>query len=275
MTNKVLTSSPGGCDCGCGQGLGGLSLHPGGGGGGSANIIVRHKHGCVIGNVIYEYNEGGVKIYELDDLILVMPVVVLTNNAAPKTEIGVTIPVVTFSGSITEGTWPITSRSLVPDPGGVDLTAPFTFDKTNVKRTTPGIAESHTLSATDSEGNSKSATSGVVFKHAVYQGFNASTSLTETQIKGLTKTLNDSIIQQYGGENDYINPPSTPKYLYFCGPVGTHAIAGAMLSGLALPLLELPTVSVINIHDGSIVIPYWVKRSANLFDPGTYKITLS
>ena len=273
MTNKVLTSTGG---CGCGQGLGGIALQPPGSGGGSANIIVRHKHGCVIGNVIYEYNEGGVKVYELDDLILSLPVVALTNDAPAKSEIGVTIPVVTFSGSITQGTWPITSRSLTPDPGGVDLSGPFLFQKINVKRTTPGTAENHTLSATDSEGNSKSATSGVVFKHAFYQGFNALTSLNETQIKTLVnKTLNDSIIQQYGGEQDYTNPLSTPKYIYWCGPIGTTAIAGAMLSGLALPLLELAPVSVINIHDGSIVTPYWVKRSANLFDPGTYKITLS
>jgi len=275
MSNKTLPTTSRGCSC-CDAGAGNIAGQGGGfGGGGSANIIVRHKQGTVIGNVIKEYNEQGVTVYELDDQILAFPVVVFTNNA-PITEIGQTIDIVTFSGSITAATFPIAIRSLTPDPGGVDITAPFTFQKLDVKRTTPGVAELHTLSATDTEGNTTTKQSGVTFKHAVYRGYNTASSVSELDIKAMTKTLNDSIAQQYGGEKTYVVPgPGASNYIYWTAPIGTPGIAGATLSGFALPLVDLTPVDVTNIHDGSIITPYWVKRTANKFDPGTYKIILS
>jgi hypothetical protein len=272
MSNKSLPTTSGGCSCCQGGGAGSIGGQPPGG----PSIIVRHKAGTVIGNVIKEYHEQGTTIYELDDQVLQAPAVVLTNNAPAATEIGRTLASVIFSGSITQKTFPIATRSLVPDPGGIDLTAPFTFEKTNVMRTTPGIAELHTLSATDTEGNTSSKQSGVAFKHAFYQGYNTAPSLTEAQIKAMTKTLNDSIIQQYGGAKTYVVPgPSVPSFIFWCGPVGTPNIAGATLSGFALPLIDLPPVNVTNDYDGSIITSYWVKRTANLFDPGSYSIIIS
>ena len=274
MSNKTLPTTSGGCSCCQGSGnSGNMGGQPPGG----ASIIVRHKTGTVIGNVIKEYHEQGVTIYELDDQVLAAPAVALTNNASAATEIGQTIPVVIFSGSITQKTFPIATRSLVPDPGGVDLTAPFTFEKTNVKRISPGVAELHTLSATDTEGNTTTKQSGVAFKHAFYQGTNTAPLLTEADIKSLSnKTLNDSIIQQYGGSKNYVVPgPSVPRFIYWVGPVGTPNIVGATLSGFALPLVDLAPVNVTNDWDGSIITSYWVKRTANLFDPGSYSIILS
>jgi hypothetical protein len=274
MSNKTLPTTSRGCSCcGGGGGAGAIGGQPPGG----ASIIVRHKVGTVIGNVIREYHEQGTTIYELDDEVIQAPLVALSNNAPAVSEIGRTIDVVVFSGSITQKTYPIATRSLTPDPGGVDLTAPFTFEVLNVKRITPGIAELHTLSATDTEGTTSSKQSGVAFKHAFYQGYNTAPLLTEADIKSLSnKTLNDSIIQQYGGAKTYVVPgPSVPSYIYWLGPVGTPNIAGATLSGFALPLLDLAPVNVTNDFDGSIITSYWVKRTANLFDPGTYSIILS
>lgn len=274
MSNKKVLTTSGGCDC-CGSGLGNLSIDQGAGSA-AANIIVRNKPGIVNGNVIYEYNENGKKIYELDDLVLVGPAVAFTNDAPGPHEIGQTVAVVNFDGSITQGTYPIASRVISPDPGGLDLTAPFTFQKTNVKRTTPGAAELHSLSATDEEGTVVTVNSSVPFKHAFYQGFSLSSSLDQAAIKALVnKSLNDTIIQQYGGAKNYVVTAGTPKYIYWCGPIGTQAIAGAILNGLTLPLIDLTPVSVTNIHDGTIITSYWVKRTANLFDPGTYQITVS
>ena len=275
MSNKTLPTTSKGCHC-CDAGAGNIAGQGGSGSGGSANIIVRHKQGTAIGNVIREYNEQGIKVYELDDQVLQFPLVVLTNNAPATTEIGRTLALVTFNGSITQTTFPIASRSLVPDPGGVDITVPFSFQKADVKRTTPGVAELHTLSATDTEGNTTTKQSGVNFKHAVYQGYNTAALVSELDIKAMTKTLNDSIVQQYGGEKTYLVPgPGAANYIYWTAPIGTPGIAGATLSGFALPLVDLTPVDVTNIYDGSIITPYWVKRTANKLDPGTYKIILS
>ena len=273
MSNKPLPTTSGGCSCCQGGGAGIIGVQPGG----APSIIVRHKQGTVIGNVIKEYHEGGTTIYELDDQVIQAPIVALSNNAPGVSEIGRTLAVVIFSGNITQTTFPIVTRSLAPDPGGIDLTAPFTFEVTNVKRTTPGVAELHTLSATDTEGNTTSKQSGVSFKHAFFQGTNTAPLLTEADIKSLSnKTLNDSIIQQYGGSKDYLVPgPTVPRFIYWVGPVGTPNIVGATLSGFALPLVDLAPVNVTNDWDGSIVTSYWVKRTANLFDPGTYKIIIS
>jgi hypothetical protein len=273
MSNKTLPTTSKGCHC-CDAGAGNIAGQ-GGGDGSASSIIVRHKVGTVIGNVIKEYREQGKTIYELDDQVLQAPIVVLTNDAPTVSEIGVTIPIVTFNGSITQTTFPIASRSLVPDPGGVDITVPFSFQKTDVKRTTPGTAELHTLSAMDTEGTTSSKQSSVAFKHAFFQGYSTAPTLAEFQIETLTKTLNDSIIQQYGGKKNYFVFGVVPMFIFWFGPVGTPAIVGATLSGFALPLLDLPTVDIVNNHDTSIVTTYWVKRTANLFDPGNYEITLS
>ena len=275
MSNKKVLSSTD-CDCGCSGS--GLTLQPGGSSSFLDSFTVRHRHGIAIGNVINQYNENGKKIYELDDLNLQLPAITFGNDAPSLSEIGQTIALVTFNGLITQGTYPIVSRTITPNPGGLDLTAAFNFQKTDVKRTTPGTAESHMVQAVDDQGNSRSVSSGVIFKHAFYQGYSGLTSLDETAIKALVnKSLNDSIIQQYGGQKTYVVPiaPATPKYIYWCGPVGTATIVGAILNGLTLPLLDLAPVNVTNIHDGAIVTSYWVKRTANLFDPTTYLITLS
>jgi hypothetical protein len=239
-------------------------------------VIVRHRVGTEIGNVINPYQENGAQIYELDDLVLVKPVVNFSNDAPAVSQIGDTIAVVVYTGSIIEGTYPIVSRLLTPDPGvPVDLTAPFFFQRMNVKRTTPGTAALFTVQAEDDQGNVSSASAGVVFKHAVYRGYNVASSLTQVQIKAMTKTLNDSIVQAYGGLKTYVVPAGTPKYIYWCGPVGTQAIAGAALSGFTLPLVDLAPVNVTNEFDGAIVNSYWVKRTANLFNPGSYDIEIS
>jgi len=241
-------------------------------------VIVRNVPGIQIGNIINAFEENGDQIYELDDLVLVKPVVNFSNNAPAVNQIGATVALVTFNGSIVAGTYPITSRSITPDPGGLDLTAPFSFQKANVKRTTPGTAELHTVQATDNQGYITSKQSGVVFKHAFYQGFLENAILNQAQIKALiNKTLNDTILDQYAGKKTYVVPSSlgTSKYIYWCGVVGTTAISAASLGGLALPLLDLAPVNVTNEFDGSVVNSYWVKRTANLLDPGSYDITIS
>jgi hypothetical protein len=272
--------SPGesGCGCGCGESSVGSGGDLGAGPipGINQKVIVRHRPGTVIGNVINPFQENGAQIYELDDLILVKPVVTFYNDAPAVSQIGETIAAVIYNGSIVPGTYPIVSRLLTPDPGiPVDLTAPFFFQKLNVKRTTPGTAELFTVQAEDDQGNVSSASAGVVFKHAVYRGYNTAAVLTQVQIKSLTKTLNDSIVQAYGGSKTYVVPAGPPKYIYWCGPIGTQAIAAAALSGFGLPLTDLAPVNVTNEFDGSIVNTYWVKRTSNLFSPGTYDISIS
>jgi hypothetical protein len=272
MNKSVLTISGG---CGCGDGDGNLGNTPGGSGS-SNNIIVRHKPGTINGNVIKEYNELGVKVYELDDLVFVDPLIQFTNDSEVA-EIGSTIPEVVFEGLITPGTYPIASRTINPDPGGLNLAAAFNFSKLNVTRTTPGAAQLHTVTATDDQGNIASVSSKVDFKHAFYQGYSELAVLNETQIKALVnKTLNDSILQQYGGQRTYTIPgaPALPRYIYWVAPVGTPLISAATLSGFALPLVSLSNVDVVNIHDAGITTSYWVIRTANKFNPGNYSITI-
>jgi len=273
MSNISLPTASGSCSCGSGQsGVPSVNpLNP------AESIIVRTAPGLDVPIKVSELNEAGKKVFEIDDYNLVKPIVILTNDAGTL-EVGETKESVVFSGSITAGTHTISSRSISPDPEGLDLTAPFTFEKENVKRTTPGVAENHILSAIDNQGNSTIVSSGVPVKHAFYRGYASDALLTETQIKALVaKTLNDNIIQQYGGQKSYVIPssPLTAKYIYWCGPVGTQGIAGAILNGLTLPLLDLASVDVTNIHDETLIISCWVKRTANKLDPGTYLITLS
>lgn len=238
-------------------------------------IVVRHKPGTVTGNVINKYAQSGKTIYELDDLVLVKPVLTLTNDQSAVKEVGANVAVVNFSGSVVQGTHLIASRTLTPDPGGVNLFAPFTFQKVNVTRTTPGAAQLHTLQATDGEGNVSIAQSSVPFKHAFYRGYNQLSVLDQVAIKALAnKTLVDSIISSYGGSHSYVVPAGLSKYIYLSGPVGTPIPVGALISGLALPLyFGHANVNVTNIFGQ--VISYWVVRTANKFDPGTYQIELS
>ncbi|MEJ7644286.1 MAG: hypothetical protein WKF87_06805 [Chryseolinea sp.] len=271
MNNTVLTTSGG---CGCSGGAGGLNLAPVIGDG--ANIIVRHKPGITVGNYFNELNEGGVKIYELVDKNLALPTVAFSNNA-PVAEVGQTIAEVIFTGLITAGSNAVASRSISPAVDGLNLFGPFNFNILNVKRNTAGAAEGHTVQAIDSEGNARSVASSVAFKQAMYHGFSALAALDQDQIKALAKVLKDSIIQQYGGVQNYVVPgsPATPKYIYWYGAVGTPSIAGAVLGGLSLPLVDVPPVTITNVHDATILTPYWGKRTANKLDPGTYAITIS
>ncbi len=260
-----------GCGCGGGAGGGGVSVAPALSG--LEAFDVRHAPGTLIGNSIAEFNEGGKKIYELQDLAILDPDVELVNDSV-VTEIGATIAVVNFDGEISETTYPIVARSIVPDPGGLDLTMPFSFQKLNVKRTTPGVIQSHTLSATDNQGHTKNKVSNVVFKHAFYNGFSNLALLDQAQIKALVnKTIADSIQANYAGLKSYVVPGGPSSYIYWCGPVGTPVLAGATLGGFVVPLTTLATVDVTNIHDGSIVTTYWVIRTSNKLDPGTYLIT--
>jgi hypothetical protein len=269
MSNiKVLSDD----NCACGAGVGQIpiapSVNP------SESIVVRAAPGTVTGNNFIQYTEGGKTIYELIDLEIALPGVAFSNNAGTR-EVGETVAEVIFSGSITETTYPIVSRSISPVPEALDLTAPFTFIKEDVKRTTPGQAETHTLSATDNQGGVRNVASSVSFKHAVYQGFNGITPLTEADIKALAnKHIVDSIATQYGGDKSYVVPSGGPKYIYWVGSVGTPVPSGAVLNGLTLPLTALSPVDVENIHDDQIVVAYWVLRTANRLDPGTYQITL-
>jgi hypothetical protein len=274
MSNKVLSSNQIG-SCGCGPESASSSPpvdfeNP--------SIIVRNIDGALNGNVVRKYYENGKIVYQLEDFTLVKPVIAFSNNAAAAVEIGVNLASVQFNGSITQGSYPITLRSITPDPGGLDLTAPFNFTKTNVKRTSPGVAELHTVSATDDQANQTVVNSGVNFKHSFYQGFSDLASLSQAEIKALVnKTLNDNIIQQYGGAKTYVVPgsPAIPKYIYWVFPVGTQAIAGATMLGLGLALSTLPSVAVTNSNDGTIVTQYVVMRTANKFNPGSYAITIS
>lgn len=273
---KLLQASKGGASMGCGCGCTDGEL----GSGSSPNPLdlftVRHKPGTEIGNVIMQYNENGKLIYELDDLSLVEPIVAFSNDAGTR-EVGETVALVTFTGTINQGTHPIISREITPDPGGVNLNVnPFSFQKVDVKRTTPGAAELHTVAAEDDQGNISSVASSVLFKDAFFQGFNASPTLTEVQIKALAnKHKIDSILQQYGGSKSYVVPGPDAKYIYWVGPVGTPIIGGASLGGFMLPLVDVGPIVVTNPHDPSLTLPYWVKRTSNKFDPGTYSIAIS
>lgn len=262
----VLTSDE--CACGCNSPVTPIE----GPGNPVDDIIVRAKPG--IGYKFNEFNEGGKKVFELDEDILVKPVLALMNDAG-TIEVGVTVADVLFSGSIADGTYPVILRSISPDPGGLDLTAPFTFHVLNVKRTSPGVASAYTLSATDDQGNSNNLTVGVPVKDAYYQGFNELNILDQTQIKALAnKNLVDNILQPYGGKKTYIVPNATPKYVYWAGSIDSSAPTQAILNGLPLPLTALANVVVTNPNDGSITKTYWVVRTTNRFNPGTYEITL-
>lgn len=272
MANKKVLTKASNCACGCetdGDNGSIPIVSP------QDQIVVRNRPGIEIGNVINEYNENGVKIYELDDLDLVGPGVTLTNDAPDPVEVGRTIAAVVFNGSIVQGTFPIIQRTISPDPGGLNLLLPFTFTVNNVKRNTPGAAAVYTLTAKDEQLNTSQVVKGVNVKHAAYHGFNAAAILNETQIKALTKTIVDSVLDSYGGTRQYVVPGPDPKYIYWCGVQGTPIIGGATLSGFALPLIDVGPVSVQNIYDSSLVNTYWVKRTANKFDPGTYSIFLS
>lgn len=270
MSKKVITSDA--CGCACSQ-----SGVNNGGSNSGGKVIVRNKPGIAIGNVIYEYSENGNTIYELDDLIEVFPQVAFSNDSE-VTEIGATIAEVIFSGNITQGTYPIVTRQISPNPGGLDLTAPFNFSKLNVKRTTPGTAELHTVTAIDDQGNSTARQSGVIFKHSFYRGYSELTSLNQAQIKALvTKTLNDNIVQEYGGGDksyEVPNSPSVPRFIYWSGPVGTPPVAAVEMDGDTVPIIQLANVNVTNSNDGTIITPYWVVRTTAKFDPATYLMTV-
>lgn len=238
-------------------------------------IIVRSKQGILVGNIINKYNESGKIVYELDDFTLTKPILAFTNNA-PVTEVGDTVSSVLFSGNISQGSYPIASRSLTPSES-VDLTAPFTFSKANVKLSAPGLGQQHTLQAQDDHGNASTVINGVIFRYAVYQGFNSLAVLDQTAIKALAnKKLLDSILDFYGGTKTYVVPgsPPGPKYLYWAGPIGTPVVQGAIMNGLPLPLVDPGNVNVTNIHDGAIITQYWVRRTAVRFDAGSYDITI-
>jgi hypothetical protein len=226
--------------------------------------------------VINELSENGVRIYELDDLDINNPLVTFSNDAPAVVEVGQTIATVIFSGSIVAGTYPIASRSISPDPGGLNLAAPFTFNKTAVKRTSAGNAETHEVTAIDDQGNSTVVASQVVFKDAVYMGYSELATLTAGQIQALTnKDLVDTIISEYGGEKSYVVPAGVPKYIYWAAKSISQAIAAAESAGFIVPLAVLSPVALTNIHDGAIVTNYWVIRTANKFYPGTYQIYLT
>jgi hypothetical protein len=262
---KVLTIS-GGCEC---AGAGNI---------GSANsaetkVIVRAVPGAPV--VVEQFQEGPNTVFEIDGFTLIKPVVALSHDAGIL-EVGETKAVVEFSGSIAEGSYPIALRDINPDPGGLDLTAPFTFEKTNVKRTSPGFTEQHTLSATDEEGNVSTSMARVEARHAVYQGFSDLAILNQAQIKALVNKHLTSIIDEYGGENEYVVPsgPSVPRYVYWVGPIGSDMVVAASLGGFSLPILQLPDVNITNDHDGTIIQAYWVVRSFNKLNPGSYNITV-
>lgn len=239
-------------------------------------IVVRSKPGILIGNIINKLQDGPTIIYELDDFTLVKPVVSLSNNGPAVVEVGATVSSVLFSGSIAQGSYPIATRSLSPSES-VDLTNPFTFTKTNIKLSAPGLGQQHTLQATDNEGNTTTIVNGVPFKYAFFMGFNSLAVLDQTAIQALAnKNLIDSFADQYGGLKTYVvpNSPTTPKYLYWCGPIGSPVIQGAIMNGLPLPLTDPGNVTLTNINDNTIQTQYWVRRTSVRFDPGTYQISL-
>lgn len=239
-------------------------------------IIVRAKEGIVIGNVFNEFFENGKKVYELDDFTLTKPILVLSNDAG-IIEVGINVVTVVFSGSIAVGTYPIVARSITPDPGGLDLSNPFTFNVLNVKRTTPGTAAIYTLQATDDHGNTSIIAIGVPVKEAYYRGYSTAPVLDQTAIKALAdKTLVDNILQSYEGQHAYVipNSPGTPKYIQWSGPVTSAPPSSAILNGLPLPLTRNPDVAVTNANDGTIIKTYWSVRTTNRLNIGTYNITL-
>lgn len=240
------------------------------------SIVVRAKDGITIGNIFNTFYENGKKVYELDDFTLVKPVLALSNDAG-IIEVGVNVATVVFSGSIAAGTYPILSRSITPDPGGLNLNNPFTFNVLNVKRTTPGTAAIYTLQATDDHGNTSTIVIGVPVKEAYYRGYSTVPTLDQTAIKALAdKTLVDNILESYGGQHSYVipNSPGTPKYIQWSGPVTSAPPSSAILNGLPLPLTRNADVVVTNPNDGSITKTYWSVRTTNRLNIGTYNITL-
>ncbi len=272
-----LIHVPNSDNCGCGCASGGVIPSVGDNDDTGLNIVVREAENIQAALYFEEFQEGSKKVFELRDFNLVRPIVAFSNNF-PNIEVGQTVVLVTFSGSIAQGTFPISTRTLTPDPGGVVLTAPFIFTKANVKGIVAGVLHSHTLASTDSKGNSSSVNSRINVRHAIYQGFHSAGTLTQAQIKALaTKSvLYDSILNSsfFGGEKTYVVPGVTPAYIYWAGPVGSPQIGGATLGGFTAPLIDVGPIVVTNDHDGTITQAYWVKRTANLFNPGTYKITL-
>jgi len=266
---KVITDDA--CNCGCDGGIVGVESPSNS----ADSIIVRSKPGIAIGNIINAYIENGKKVYELDDFTLQKPQISFSQDAA-ITEVGKTVTLATYNGNISAGSYPIASRSISPDPGGLNLNAPFSFTKSNVKRTTPGLGQPITVQATDDHANVTTVIAGVPFKDAYYQGFSSLAVLDQAGIKSLPKFLADNILAQFAGARNYVVPasPSGPKYIYFCGVLGSQVPTGAILNGLPLPLSTLTPVAVTNIFDGTLVIQYWVMRTAERLDPGTYSITL-
>lgn len=270
MVVDVLTSDE--CTCCTSVGAGGTpllpELDP------KTGIIVRSKPNILKGNIINAFIEGGKQIYELDDFTLVKPITVFGTDS-PVMEIGNTRASVLFSGSYAIGSYPIATKVLSPAEGGVESASPFSFTKTNVKRTTPGIGQSHTLTITDNQGNASIVTTGVIFEHAFYQGFSGLSIIDQTILKAMTKTLQPTgFLDGYGGANNYVVPGAVQAYIYFAGPIGTPIINGATLNGLPLPLIDHANLAVTNIYDGTVITNYWVKRTAVKFDPGTYSIIL-
>jgi len=235
-------------------------------------IIVRHQQGITNGNAIVQLEENGKIVYELQDLVIEFPEVAFSSDAPAATEVGDTVATVNYNGLITEKTYPIVTRQIVPDPGGLDLNIAFNFQKTNVKSNVAGVAEAHTVTAIDNQGNQTSVQAGVPFKHAFYQGFNINNALSQTEIKALqNKYLLDNVFKQFvsGKAYTYVIPssPLANQYIYWCGPVSTPVITAAELNGLPFPITQLSNVNVTNIYDGALIIEYWVVRSSNKFGP--------
>ena len=170
-----------------------------------------------------------------------------TTSNVGVTKVGVTVPVVTFNGSIVKGSEDIVSRTMTPDKG-LDLTAPFSWGETDVLGTAPGLWPKFSGIPTTiqvSDGTQLVTKQvGIEYRHLFYMGYSTKDTLTETEIKELVdQTLLTSVLSRYSTFT--YNYSVVPVYIYWVFPSDTPGFTLAEEGPLPVPLkLDMSPVSI-------------------------------
>lgn len=142
---------------------------------------------------------------------------------------------VLFSANIELGSEQITARSITPEDDiyGMPwpLTNSFTFSVPDITGNAPGPAGLHTLTATDTEGNSVSASAAIQVQNRHFILYSVHKNLTAAELQAAINagqgTVAANIQQAYGAMRPYQVPPSVngqKHYIHWIYPVAEAGI---------------------------------------------------
>ena len=188
------------------------------------------------------------------------PPIINTTSSVGVTKVGVTVPTITFNGSIVKGSEDITSRTMTPDKG-LNLTSPFSWIETVVRGTAPGLWPRFSGNPTTIEvydGTTLVTKQvGVEYRHLFYVGYSTKDTLTEAEIKNIVKAdpgvdLLNSVFDKYrtyNYRNDNIQGMSVPVYVYWIIPSYSPPINGAIEDPLPVPITNVGSITISEFVD--------------------------